>query len=327
MSQPANTRRDFVKTAAGLSMAAAAASGAELGDIPKRRLGRTDMDVTIIGLGGARVGNLADEKQAIDTIRRCYDLGINYFDTAAAGAYGISQSRYGRALADVNKNIYIGTKTRNRTYDHCLLDLNQSLGNMKRDWIDLYMVHNVLNEDDIQHVFGPNGTMELVEKAKRDGKIRYVGFTGHQDPRVLNKIMGMYDWDAVLMPLSVSDGAREDFSFERTTLPAAVDKGLGVIAMKTTGVGVLHKEGVSTLAENLNYVWSLPVATAILGCTSPEMVDEDVKIAVATQNNQMSEADRRKLNERWASADLAKLEPWKVDTKPLTVGIPEYLGD
>ncbi len=323
----ASSRRDFVKTAAGVGLAAASAAAGELGDIPKRKLGKTDLEVTIMSLGGARIGNLPDEKPAIEVVRRCYELGVNYFDTAAAGAYGLSQTRYGRALADVNKNVIFGTKTRHRTWAHSELDLNQSLANLKRDYIDLYQVHNVMHQADIDAVFARDGLMEMIEKAKRDGKIRYVGFTGHMDPRVLSKMLSMYDWDTVLMPLSVTDGANKGFSFEQTLLPQAKKKGLGIIAMKTTGVGVLPGEGVSSLEECLSYVWSLPISTAILGCTTPEQVEADVRIAVAQANRRLSEAQRKKIRAKWAKADFKRLESWKVDQTTKTLAsAPRYLG-
>ena len=264
----------------------------------------------------------------MDVVRRCYDLGVNYFDTAAAGAYGLSQTRYGKALADVNKNVIFGTKTRHRTWAHSELDLNQSLANLKRDYIDLYQVHNVMHQADIDAVFARDGLMEMIERAKRDGKIRYVGFTGHMDPRILKKMLAMYDWDTVLMPLSVTDGAHRDFSFEHTVLPAAKEKGLGVIAMKTTGVGALPGEGVSSLEECLSYVWSLPISTAILGCTTVEQVDADVRIAVSTATKQLSEAQREKIRTKWAKADFKRLETWKVDQMGTALaGLPRYLGD
>ncbi|MCB1019450.1 MAG: aldo/keto reductase [Acidobacteria bacterium] len=314
-----------------MSFAAAATAG-ELGDIPKRKLGKTGLEVTIMSLGGARIGNLPDEKPALDVVRRCYDIGVNYFDTAAAGAYGLSQVRYGKALADVNKNIIFGTKTRHRTWAHAELDLNQSLANLKRDWIDLYQVHNVMHQADIDAVFARDGLMEMIEKAKRDGKIRFVGFTGHMDPRVHAKMLEMYDWDTVLMPLSVSDGAHDGFSFEQTVLKPAVDKGVGVIAMKTTGVGALPGEGVSSLDECLSYVWSLPISTAILGCTTKEQVDADARIAVATAKKRLSEAQRKTIRSKWAKADFKRLESWKVDQTSKTLATnpaekPRYLGD
>lgn len=320
----AESRREFVKAAAALGLAAAASAA---DPIPRRKFGKTGLEVTILGLGGGRVGTHRDEAEALRTIRHSYESGINYFDTAAAGAYGLSQRRYGIALEGVPRDKYIfGTKTRNRTYSHSELDLNQSLSGLKTDYIDLYQIHNVMHMEDIDHVFAPRGAMELVEKAKRDGKIRFVGFTGHMDPRVLAKMMGAYDWDTVLMPLSVTDGANQHLSFERTTLPTAVERGLGIQAMKVTGVGALLRQGISTLEENLNYVWSLPISTAILGCTTPEQVDRDVAAARAFQ--QLDKSQMSELRGRWGKADFAKLESWKVDQgASLASSGRRYFGD
>lgn len=320
------SRREFVKSAAGLSLAAGAAAAAA-GDIPRRKLGKTGLEVTIVGLGGARVGNVRDEAQALRTIRHCYEVGVNYFDSAAAGAYGLSQTRYGVALEGVPRDkIIYGTKTRHRTYAHSELDLNQSLANLKTDYLDLYQVHNVMHLEDIDFVFGPRGLMEMIRKAKQAGKIRHVGFTGHMDPRVLVKMMNAYDWDTILMPLSVTDGANRDLSFERTTLPGAVEKGLGVMAMKTTGVGVLHKQGISSLEQNLNYVWSLPISTAILGCETTAEVDADVALAKA--HRKLDKRQMSALRKKWAQADFAKIENWKVDqSATLASSSRDYFGD
>lgn len=318
------SRRDFVKVAAGLGVAAAAAAAEP---VPRRKFGKTGLEVSIVGLGGGRVGTHRDEAEALRTIRHCYESGINYFDTAAAGAYGLSQRRYGIALKDVPRDqIIYGTKTRHRTYSHSELDLNQSLSGLGTDYLDLYQIHNVMHMEDIDFVFGPRGVMEMVEKARRDGKVRFVGFTGHQDPRVLAKMLEAYDWDTVLMPLSVTDGANREFSFERTTLPGAVEKGLGIMAMKTTGVGVLHEQGISTLEENLDYVWSLPISTAILGCTTTAQVDRDIRAARA--HSKLSERQMSALRDKWAGADFARLESWKVDQgATLASSGPLYYGD
>ncbi|MCY4593389.1 MAG: aldo/keto reductase [Bryobacterales bacterium] len=318
------SRRDFVKATAGLGLAASAAAAEP---VPRRKFGNTGLEVSIVGLGGGRVGTHRDEAEALRTIRHCYDSGINYFDTAAAGAYGLSQRRYGIALGGVPRDQLIyGTKTRHRTYSHSELDLNQSLAGLKTDYIDLYQVHNVMHMHDIDFVFGPRGVMEMIEKARRDGKVRYVGFTGHMDPRILLKMLNAYDWDTVLMPLSVTDGANQDLSFERTTLPPAVEKGLGIMAMKTTGVGVLHEQGISSLEENLDYVWSLPISTAILGCTSPEQVDRDIRAARA--HTKLSEPQMSALRARWAKSDFAQLESWKVDqSATMASSGRRYVGD
>lgn len=320
------SRREFVKTAAGLGLAAGAAVAAG-GDIPKRKMGKTGLDVTIMGLGGARVGNVRDEAQALRTIRHCYEVGINYFDSAAAGAYGLSQKRYGKALEGVPRDkIVYGTKTRHRTYSHAELDLNQSLVNLNTDYLDIYQIHNVMHLEDIDFVFGPRGLMEMIHKAQRDGKIRFVGFTGHMDPHVLVKMMNAYDWDTILMPLSVTDGANGDMSFERTTLPGAIDKDLGVMAMKTTGVGTLHHQGISSLEQNLNYVWSLPISTAILGCETVEQVDTDVALAQA--HKKLDKREMSALRKKWAGVDFAALENWKVDqSATLASSSRSYFGD
>ena len=320
-----NSRRDFVKAAAGMGVAAGLAAASPSGEIPKRKLGKTDMNVTIIGLGGARTGNLMDHQQALRTIRRCYDLGVNYFDTAAAGAYGISQQRYGIALADVRDKIYIGTKTRHRTRAHSELDLNQSLAKMKTDYLDLYQVHNVMHQEDLDFIFGPHGLMQMIEAAKKAGKIRYVGVTGHMDPRILKKAIEMYDFDTVLIPLSVTDGANNELSFEKTTLPLAKKKGMGVIAMKTTGAGGLLQNKVASLDDCLNYTWSLPISTAIMGCTTVEQVEADIRLAKAWK--QLSESRMSGLREKYAQVDFAALEPWKVDQLKRTAGLPRYVGD
>ena len=149
-----NSRRDFVKATAGMGLAAGLSSAAPATSIPRRKFGKTGLEVSLMSLGGGRVGTLLDTKQALDTIRRCYELGVNYFDTAAAGAYGLSQLRYGAAIADVRDKIIIGTKTRHRTFAHSELDLNQSLANMKTDYLDLYQIHNVMHEEDIRFIFG-----------------------------------------------------------------------------------------------------------------------------------------------------------------------------
>lgn len=320
------SRREFVKSAAGLSLAAGAAAAAA-GDIPKRKLGKTGLEVTILGLGGARVGNIRDEAQALRTIRHCYEVGINYFDSAAAGAYGLSQTRYGIALEGVPRDkIIYGTKTRHRTFAHSELDLNQSLANLKTDYLDLYQVHNVMHLEDIDFVFGPRGVMEMIHKAKQAGKIRHVGFTGHMDPRVLVKMMNAYDWDTILMPLSVTDGANRAMSFERTTLPGAVEKGLGILAMKTTGIGTLHKQGISSLEQNLNYVWSLPISTAILGCETTAQVDADA--AAARAHGKLDKREMSALRKQWSQVDFAALENWKVDqSATLASSSRGYFGD
>ena len=305
-----NTRRDFVRAAAGLGITAAATRAAEAAaEVPRRALGRTGLQVSILGLGGAAIGNLPDQKSAVEVVRRCYDLGVNYFDTAAAGAYGLSQTRYGIALRDVRDKIVFATKTRHRTSTQAELDLTQSLANLKTDRIDLYQVHNVINDEDIEFIFAPRGVMEMIEKARKAGKIRFVGVTGHTDPLILNKMLARYRFDTILMPLSVTDGGNRQKSFEQTTLPVARDKGMGIIAMKTLGAGSILRNKAATAESCLRYVWSLPVSTAIVGCQEVAQVEANLATARAAKPLSAAHMGRLRL-------DLARLEPWKRGPAP-----------
>jgi aryl-alcohol dehydrogenase-like predicted oxidoreductase len=301
-----NTRRGFVRSVAAASLASSAMAGK---GIPKRKLGKTGLEVSILGLGGAPVGNMVNGKEAVNLVRRCVDLGITYFDTAAAGAYGLSQVRYGEALKDVRDRVVVATKTRHRTATQAQLDLDQSLSNLKTDWIDLYQVHNVINQEDIEFIFGPKGVMEMIEKARKQGKIRFVGFTGHTSPATLNAMMERHNFATVLLPLSATDGANQQKSFEKETLPLALKKGMGVIAMKTLGAGRIVASKAATVEECLRYTWSLPVSTAIVGID--QIAHLETNVALALSARPMSAAERERLQQRLRTVELARLEPWK----------------
>ena len=307
------SRRDFVKTtAAGTASLAAAADG-----IPRRPLGRTGLEVSIFGLGGAPTGLLADGQKALEVIRRCYDLGVNYFDASASASYGLSQVRYGLAFKGLRDKIVLATKTRQRTFTQAEVDLNLSLRQLQTDRIDLYQIHNLTSDEDLDFLFGPRGAMELIEKAKQAGKIRFVGITCHGDPALLNRALERYPFDTVLMTLNLADGANQQKSFEKTTLPVALKKGLGVIAMKTLAGGNLLRRKAATAKECLSYVWSLPVSAAVPGCQDIEQVETDAAVARAAKP--LSKTAMEALRRRVASLEFAALEPWK--------GLPAASGE
>lgn len=291
------------------AMRLAGAATAAAGAIPRRALGKTGLEVSILGLGGARLGMLDDGKAAGDVVRRCFDAGVNYFDCASAGAYGLSQMRYGLALQGKRDKVIFGTKTRHRSATQAQLDLDMSLSMLKTDYLDLYQIHNVINEEDVKFIFGPDGVMEMVEKARKAGKIRFVGFTGHTEPGVLNRMLELYAFSTVLMPLSAVDGSNSQKSFEKSTLPLARSKGLGIIAMKALSAGQILAKKAATVEECLRYVWSLPVSTAILGMDQVPQVETNVALAVSAKPMTAREADT--LRRRIATADYAGLEPWK----------------
>jgi len=311
------SRRDFV-------LATAAAAPLAAAGLPRRPLGKTGLSVSVMGLGGARIGMLDDGRQAQDVVRRCYDMGVNYFDCAAAGAYGLSQLRYGSALKGLRDKVIYGTKTRHRTATQAQLDLDQSLANLRTDYLDLYQIHNVINDEDIEFIFARNGVMEMVERAKKAGKVRFVGVTGHTTPAVLNKIIGMYEFATVLMPLSVTDGGNSQKSFERETLPLARKKGMGVIAMKVLGAGAILRERAATAEECLRYTLTLPVSTMIMGCDQAAQVEADV--AVARSARPMTATEMRRIRERVAAVWHAGLEPWKSGARNAE-GQPVYRAD
>jgi len=317
-----DSRRQFMKAATAASLAAPAASADTA--VPRRRLGKTGLQVSLMGLGGARTGNMEDAKAAEAIIRRCFDLGVNYFDTAAAGAYGLSQSRYGDVLKGLRDKVIFATKTRHRTNTQAQLDLDQSLSNLGTDYIDLYQVHNVINQEDIDFIFAKGGVIEMIEKARKQGKIRFVGFTGHTEPAILNKMMSLYDFSTILLPLSVVDGANKQKSFEKETLPIAKQKNLGIIAMKTLGAGVMLKAKATTVEESLRYVWSLPVSTAILGCDQIAHVEGN--LALAKTAKPMTAAEMQGLRDRMSRYTVAQLEPWKLGREDDPSG-PVYRAD
>ncbi len=312
----AKTRRELVQSLAAAGLAAAASAATAL---PRRPLGKTGLSVSVLGLGGAPIGNLEDSGLARDVVRRCYDLGVNYFDCAAAGAYGLSQSRYGAALKDVRDKVVFATKTRHRSMTQAQLDLDQSLSNLKTDHIDLYQVHNVINEEDIEFIFGPKGVMEMIEKARKAGKIRFVGFTGHTEPAILNKMISRYNFSTLLMPLSVTDGGNKQKSFEQQTLPLAMEKGIGVIAMKTLGAGQILQKKAASVDECLRYVWTLPVSTAIVGIN--QITHLETNVALARTAKPLTAAEMDHLRRRAGSMELAQLEPWKQNRYDLPAGL------
>jgi predicted aldo/keto reductase-like oxidoreductase len=208
----------------------------------------------------------------------------------------------------------LSTKTRHRTFSQAQLDLDQSLSNLKTDYLDLYQVHNVMNEEDVEFIFAKNGVMEMIERARKAGKIRHVGVTGHTTPAVLNKILGLYDFATVLMPLSAADGANGQKSFERETIPVARAKGVGVIAMKTLGAGAMLQQKVATVSECLRYTWGLPVATAIVGVD--ELTHVESNVALARSAKPMLAWEREELRQRTRSFAHAALEPWKRSDEP-----------
>lgn len=275
-------RRTFVGSAlAGVSVTGGFAMPQKMkaGDIPTTTFGRTGIKVSIIAQGGARMDLHPDVQSAAAHVRKVYDLGITYFDCARAYWDGRSEEAYGIGLAGLRKNVFLTTKTLKRTAADVTKDLETSLRLLKTDHVDLWQVHAVQNQDDIDKILGPGGAMEAFEAAKKAGKCRFIGFTGHYDPEVHAALLKAYDkWDTVLMPVHAADHAY--LSFEKTALPVAVERGVGVQAIKVFCKAFLLRSLSPT--ECLKYVLSQPgVHVAICGAGTPGQMEDNIR---AVQN-------------------------------------------
>jgi predicted aldo/keto reductase-like oxidoreductase len=242
--------------------------------IPRRCLGRTGRPVTIFGLGGEGVLRThGREVEAVAVIQRALQQGVNYFETAPA--YASSMDYYGAALGGHRRNIFLASKTHDRTCDGSLRQLDDSLRRLRTDYLDLWQLHDLRTEDDLSRIFGKDGAMKALLRARDEGRVRYLGLTGHHDPSILLKAMQEFDFDTVLMSLNAADVHR--LSFRDTVLQEAVRRNMGVIGMKSTAQGRLL--GTLTMAEAMGYVLSLPISTLIIGCARPTEVDENARIA------------------------------------------------
>jgi predicted aldo/keto reductase-like oxidoreductase len=302
-------RRTFISAPmlAGLSLSGATAARAATTEIPKRVLGKTGEKLTIIGQAGGRfpLGSMEDAKAVT---LRAYELGINYFDCARIYWNGKSEEVYGAVLPPFRKNIFLTTKSPERSRAGAEADLEKSLRALKTDYVDLWQIHQVGTMEEVQQIFAPGGAIEAFEAAKKAGKCRFIGFTGHHDPEVHLAMLKNYEkYDTILMPLNPADPAY--LSFEKMVLPVAVERGMGIQAMKSTAnAGLLTN---LHLRDCLTYVLSLPVHCLALGCTTVGQVEDDVRIA--QQFQPMPEAQMAEIRKRAARLAGPQLENWKRD--------------
>ena len=246
-------------------------------DIPKRKLGKTGVDVTILGLGGEGVlRTYGYEREADDLINRAIDLGINYFESARA--YSGSESYYGRSLRERRKEIFLTSKSHARNKKGALLHLQETLRNMKTDHLDLWQVHDVRTEEEIEEIFGPNGALEAFVEAKDKGLVRFIGVTGHHDPLITKRCLQRFDFDTVLIPVNPAEPAYKSYLTE--VIPSAKKKGMGIVGMKVYFRGFADKlPWFETMEPFFRFALSQPITTAVIGCDDVEQLEENVKLA------------------------------------------------
>jgi predicted aldo/keto reductase-like oxidoreductase len=260
-------------------------------DIPKRKLGKTEVEVTILGLGGEGVLRTDGyEKEAYALINRAMDLGIGYLESARA--YSGSESYYGLALKERREEIFLTSKSHARDKKGALGHLRETLNNMNTDHLDLWQVHDVRTEEDMEQIFGPDGAMEAFVEAKAKGWTRFIGVTGHHDPFILRRCIEIYNFDTVLLPVNPAEPAFK--SFLDHVIPLANEKGMGIIGMKVYFRGFAARiPGFRSMEPYLRFALSQAISTVVIGCDNVEQLEENVNMARSFKS--MSEEEQKDL--------------------------------
>jgi uncharacterized protein len=248
--------------------------------VPRKPLGKTGEQVSMIGVGGYHLGTMQSLDDAIRLVQEAVDAGVNFFDNAWEYNDHRSEEWMGRALRGRRDNIFLMTKvcTHGRDKKVAMQQLEESLKRLRTDHLDLWQIHEVIYENDPDLHFAAGGVIEALDEAKKQGKVRFVGFTGHKNPAIHLKMLAHnYPFDAVQMPLNCFDGSYR--SFEQLVLPELVQRGIAALGMKSLGGDgqpILH--GLVTAEEALRYAMSLPVATTICGMDSLDVLHQNLTI-------------------------------------------------
>lgn len=301
------SRRQFVQGAGAVASTAALArqvlaqtSSAGATGMPTRVLGRTNQRVSIVCLGGWHIGAVKDHNEAIRIMHAAIDEGLTFFDNAWDYHDGHSEEVMGKALAmdGKRKRVFLMTKNCERDYAGSMKNLDDSLRRMKTDHLDLWQFHENNYDNDPDWVFEKGG-MKAALEARKAGKVRFIGFTGHKDPRIHLKMLGKpHEWDTAQMPINVCDAHFR--SFQKEVVPVCLRKNVGVIGMKGLAgghpQGRLIEEMGLTSDECYRYCLSLPVTAQVMGITSMEQLMADVKLA--RNFKQMTAAEMNALREK-----------------------------
>ncbi len=279
------TRRKFLEEAVvGQSVLASAGMGLAQNNtdaIPRRPLGKTGLEVSILGVGGYHLGSAESEGTAKRIVDQAIDAGINFFDNCWDYHEGKSEEWLGAALKDKRDRIVLMTKvcTHGRGKDVAMRMLEESLRRLQTDHLDVWQIHEVIYYDDPDLIFAAGGAIEALTEAKKQGKVRFVGFTGHKDPEIHLKMLShYYPFDTVQMPLNCFDASFR--SFEQHVMPEANRRGIAVLGMKSLGgSGEMVRHGGVTATEGLRYAMSLPIAVTISGMESPEVLSQNLAVA------------------------------------------------
>lgn len=327
------TRREFVKltVATGVAMSVAPVWAAETkSEMPYRALGRTGEKVSAIGLGGAHIGWQRDEQDSIRLVRTAIDRGINFMDNCWDYSRGQSETRMGKALQDgYREKAFLMSKIDGRTRAAAAKQIDESLKRLQTDHVDLMQFHEIIRLEDSDRIFAPGGAMEAMIEAKKAGKVRYIGFTGHKDPSIHLKMLAVaadhkFHFDAVQMPLNVMDAHFR--SFEHQVLPVLVKEGIGVLGMKSLGFGAILRSQTVTAIECLHYALNLPTSTVITGMDSMDRIEQALEAARTFKPMTGEQVSALLARTAQAAAD-GQYEAFKVSTRfDGTTHNPQWLG-
>jgi aryl-alcohol dehydrogenase-like predicted oxidoreductase len=281
------TRREFLHVAIAMTLAPAGGCGDGGGSsapagLPRRRLGRTGAEVSLVGLGGWHMGIQANEQESIAIVRAAVDGGIDFLDNCWDYNDGESERRMGKALGDgYRERVFLMSKIDGRTREKAARQIDESLARLRTDRIDLMQIHEVIRASDPERCFAEGGAIEALVEARRAGKIRYIGFTGHKSPRWHLEMLEAADahgfaFDTVQMPLNVLDAHYD--SFERNVLPVLLERDIGVIGMKPMADGRIVHAGLAAPEECLRYAMSLPSSVVVTGCDAMERVEQALRV-------------------------------------------------
>jgi aryl-alcohol dehydrogenase-like predicted oxidoreductase len=293
-----------------------AQSSSTSGDVPRKPLGKTGLQVSAIGVGGYHLGSAKDEDESRRIVDMAIEAGVNFFDNAWDYHDGESEQRLGNALKGKRDRVVLMTKvcTHGRDKAIAMRMLEESLHRLQTDHIDVWQIHEVIYDNDPDLIFRPNGAAEALVQAKKDGKVRFVGFTGHKDPSIHLKMLSHnFPFDTVQMPLNCLDATFR--SFEEQVLPEVNRLGMAPLGMKSMGgSGELIRHGVVTAAEALSYAMSLPVAVTISGIDSTAVLEQNLEIVRGFR--QLDSKEMYALRERCRSdASEGRFEQFKTTKK------------
>lgn len=322
-------RREFIGSTLVMGLVARLGLARAATPVPRRKLGRTGETVSILGVGGAHLGGLGDD-EAVRLVRRAIDEGIDFLDNCWDYSGGKSEERMGKALRDgYRARAFLMTKIDGRDARTATAQLEESLRRLGTDRLDLLQLHEVIHDDDPQRAFAKGGAIEAMREAQRQGKARFLGFTGHKSPALHLRMLDAarehgFRFDAVQMPLNVLDAHYD--SFERLVLPRLVAEEIGVLGMKSLGAGYVLESKAASAPECLRYALSLPTSVVIAGIDSLTILDQ--ALAVARSFVPLTDAERAALLARTArAAERGEWEKYKTSRRfDGTARHPEWLG-